>query len=68
MYHSDIKDLDDAIALLDNKSTDGHIDKCVAMSFKGRVLLYWASPQFNRTNDVSRWTTAYNANKDAINF
>ena len=63
-----LKDLDDAISLVEDKSSDGHIDKCVAKSFKGRVLLYWASPQFNRTNDVSRWTDAYNANKDALTF
>lgn len=63
-----LKDVDEAIALLEPVSTIGRIDKCVAMSFKGRVLLYWASPQFNRTNDLSRWTDAYNANKDALTF
>jgi hypothetical protein len=63
-----VKDLDDAIPLLEDASTVGRIDKCAAMSFKGRVLLYWASPQFNRSNDPSRWTDAYNANKDALTF
>ncbi|WAC10111.1 RagB/SusD family nutrient uptake outer membrane protein [Dyadobacter pollutisoli] len=63
-----VKDLDEAIALVDPLSTVGRIDKCAAMSFKGRVLLYWASPQFNRTNDVARWTAAYNANKEALTF
>ena len=63
-----IKDLDEAIPNLIDKSSDGHIDKCAAMSFKGRVLLYYASPQFNRTNDVARWNTAYTANKSAIDF
>ncbi|WP_152266457.1 RagB/SusD family nutrient uptake outer membrane protein [Agriterribacter humi] len=63
-----LKDVDEAIALLEPVSTIGRIDKCVAMSFKGRVLLYWASPQFNRANDLSRWTDAYNANKDALSF
>lgn len=63
-----LKDLDESIALLENKSTIGRIDKCVAMSFKGRVLLYYASPQFNRTNDLARWTAAYDANKSALAF
>ncbi len=63
-----LKDLDDAIAGLENKSTIGRIDKCVAMSFKGRVLMYWASPQFNRNNDLARWTAAYDANKAALTF
>lgn len=61
-----IKDLDEAIALVDPLSTTGRIDKGAAMSFKGRVLLYWASPQFNRANDLARWTAAYNASKDAL--
>ena len=63
-----LKDLNEAISLLEPVSATGRIDKCVAMSFKGRVLLYWASPQFNRANDPSRWTDAYNANKDALTF
>jgi hypothetical protein len=63
-----VKDLDEAISLVEPLSTVGRIDKCVAMSFKGRVLLYWASPQFNRANDIARWTTAYNANKEALTF
>ncbi|MFA5814305.1 MAG: RagB/SusD family nutrient uptake outer membrane protein [Bacteroidales bacterium] len=63
-----LKDLDAAIELLENKSVIGRVDKCVGMSFKGRVLLYWASPQFNRTNDVARWTAAYEANKAALAF
>ena len=63
-----VKDLDDAIPALEDKSSIGRIDKCVAMSFKGRVQLYWASPQFNRNNDIARWTDAYNTNKSAITF
>lgn len=63
-----IKDLDEAIPLLEEKSTVGRIDQCAAMAFKGNVLLYQASPQFNRDNNVSAWTAAYNANKEAIDF
>lgn len=63
-----LKDLDDAISMLEPVSEVGRIDKAVGMSFKGRVLLYWASPQFNRSNDEARWTEAYNANKAAVEF
>ena len=31
------------------------------MAFKGRVLLTYASKQFNPNNDRTRWQTAYNA-------
>lgn len=64
-------DLDEAIALLPNKWTGsdyGRIDKGIAMAFKGRVLLHYASPLFNPNNDQSRWQTAYDANKAAVDF
>lgn len=68
-----IKDLDDAIAVLPGHYADeskdyGRITKAAAMAFKGKVLLYYASPLFNPNNDKSRWETAYTANKDAIDF
>ncbi|MCG2462237.1 RagB/SusD family nutrient uptake outer membrane protein [Flavobacteriaceae bacterium F89] len=65
------KDLDDAIELLPDEWTGedfGRIDKGIAMAFKGRALLFYASPQFNPSGDVARWTTAYNANKAAKDF
>jgi hypothetical protein len=34
---------------------------------KGKVLMYWASPQFNPTNITSRWEDAYQANLAAYN-
>ena len=37
----------------------GYITRGAALAFKGRVLLTWASPQFNPTNDMSRWQAAY---------
>lgn len=64
-----IKDLDDAIALLPERWSDtdyGRIDRCTAMAFKGRILLWYASPLFNRNNDASRWQAAYDANKVAL--
>jgi hypothetical protein len=66
-----IADLDEAIADLPDQWTGsdyGRIDKGCAMAFKGRVLLQYASPLFNRNNDQSRWQTAYDANKAAVEF
>ena len=61
-----LADLDYAIANLPGKWSDallwGSITKGAAAAFKGRVLLYWASPMFNPTDDVSRWQKAYDAN------
>lgn len=64
-----IADLDQAIALLPEKWTGndyGRIDRCAALAFKGRVLLWYASPLFNRDNDPARWKVAYEANKEAL--
>lgn len=66
-----IADLDEAIADLPDQWTGsdyGRIDKGCAMAFKGRVLLQYASPLFNRNNDQSRWQAAYDANKAAVEF
>jgi len=66
-----IADLDMAIASLPDKWDDanyGRIDKGAAMSFKGKVLLWYASPLFNATNDQSRWQKAYDANKAAVDY
>lgn len=68
-----ISDLDKAQELLPGvwtaSSTDwGRITKGAAMAFKGRVLLTWASPLFNRNDDQARWQRAYDANKQAKEF
>ncbi len=63
-----IKDLDDAIALLPNPSGNARIDKGVALAFKGRVALFMASPQFNRSNSSQAWQAAYDANKAAVTY
>ena len=70
-----IKDLDAAIALPDAsfpmKRSDGHIGKGVAYALKGRVLLYYASPQFTKQTPTGtkpadqRWNEAYAACKEA---
>ena len=59
-----VKDLDDAAPNLPSVWDDknfGRITKGAAMAFKGRVLLTYASKQFNPDNDRTRWETAYNA-------
>lgn len=62
-------DLDSAAALLPAtwtlSSDNGRITRAVAMAFKGKAALYWASPQFNPNNIMSRWQDAYNACKAA---
>lgn len=66
-----IKDLDEAISLLPDEWTGadyGRIDKGIAMAFKGRALLFYASPQFNPSGDATKWTDAYNANKEALAY
>lgn len=68
-----INDLDYAINNLPDKFVGddrGRIDKASALSFKGRVLLYKASPQFNPDNpyDNSYWQDAYSVNKEAKDF
>ena len=67
-----LKDLDEAINTPElpykwEGADAGRISKASALAFKGRVLLYYASPQFNApgSRDVQRWTRAYEANKQA---
>lgn len=45
----------------------GRITAEGALALKGRVLLTWASPQFNRNDDKSRWQRAYDACLEAKN-
>lgn len=68
-----IKDLDEAAGLLPVKYSGndrGRIDQASVKAFKGRVLLYKASPQFNPSNPYGNpyWTDAYAANKAAKDF
>ncbi len=65
-----IEDLDNAISMLPSHYTGsdyGRIDKAIALAFKGRVLLYKASPQFNPSNPYGNayWQDAYTATKAA---
>jgi len=43
----------------------GRITSGAALALKGRILLYYASPQFNPNNDQTRWQMALQANQAA---
>jgi hypothetical protein len=66
-----VADLDSAIALLPviratSPANNGRVHQGTAMAVKGRVLLYYASPQFNPTGpNPTRWQNAYDANRAA---
>ena len=64
-----IEDLDEAYKGLPwtwSGDDAGRFTKATVMALKGRVLLYYASPQFNPNNDVSRWEEAYEYNNKAL--
>lgn len=64
-----VKDLDEAAPALPlnySGADYGRINRAAALGFKARVLLWWASPLFNPSNDQTRWTNAYNAAKAAV--
>ncbi|PTQ95749.1 putative outer membrane starch-binding protein [Mucilaginibacter yixingensis] len=69
-FNQIVSDLNTAIAALPinwpNTADYGRITKGAAQAFLGRVLLTWASPQFNASNDQARWQAAYDANTAAI--
>lgn len=44
----------------------GRATSGTALALKGRVLLLWASPLFNRANDPERWNNAYEVIKASI--
>lgn len=65
-----VEDLDSAAVSLPALWTGndiGRITRATAMAMKGKVLMYWASPQFNPGNISSRWEAAYQANLAAYN-
>ncbi len=44
----------------------GRVTTGTALALKGRVLLLWASPLFNRDNDPARWQAAYDFMTEAL--
>jgi len=66
-----IEELDEAIELLPEEQTGsniGRLDKGAAMSIKSRVLLYYASPLNNPSNEQARWQAAADAAKAVIDL
>ena len=69
-----LDDLNKAATMLKEKTTHGgwtgddygRVTTGTALALKGRVLLLWASPLFNRANDQNRWTNAYNEMKNDL--
>lgn len=61
---------DSAILELPEFSTvaRGRISKEAAMALKGRTLLYAASPLWNESNDLAKWTRARDANKAVMDI
>ncbi|WP_300503667.1 RagB/SusD family nutrient uptake outer membrane protein [uncultured Duncaniella sp.] len=68
------EDLDKAAELLAPFTTNGgwptsdygRATTAAALALKGRMMVLYASPLFNRSNDPARWTAAYNFFKEAI--
>ena len=63
-----IADLDEAIEILPTawpNDERGRITRGAAAAFKGRLMLFWASPQYNPNNDPARWEAAFLANSEA---
>lgn len=62
-----LEDIDKAISLLTNEGLEtARFNKPAATAYKSRILLYMASPQFNRTNDNTYWKKAFDACAAAI--
>lgn len=64
-------DLDKAAKMLptvwENASSDyGRVTAGLAEALKGKMLLFYASPLFNRADDKTRWEEAYQVNKAAL--
>ncbi len=64
-------DLDKASDMLpakweDQASDYGRITAGAALALKAKMLLWYASPLFNRADNTERWTAAYDAAKKAI--
>ena len=67
-----LEDLNNSAQMLASETTSGgwkgsddygRVTSGTALALKGRLLLWWASPIFNRANDQSRWQTAYSEMK-----
>lgn len=62
------KQLDTASTELPENAVRGKITEGAALALKGRVLLFYASPLYNESNDMSRWKSAADANRAVIDL
>jgi len=67
---SDLNDAEQGLPPKYSGNDRGRIDQAAVKAFRGRVLLYKASPQFNSANpyDNQYWAAAYQANSNAKAF
>lgn len=63
-----VKELDLAMEELPATAPRGRASRGAAMALKGRTLLYYASPLYNRQNDPSLWERAAEANKAVMDL
>lgn len=66
-----LKDLEEAKNLLpatyaERPNNWGRASRMIALALRGRVLLYYASPLYNKDNDPGRWARAAEACKAAL--
>lgn len=77
-YEFILSDLDKAAKMLADDTMNGgwtgsdwgRVTTGTALALKGRVMLLWCSPLFNRADNETRWTNAYKTMKaelDSIN-
>lgn len=66
-----LNELKEAIDILPDKmsgSNWGRASADVCKALRARVLLYWASPLVNTSNDITRWERARDANKEVMDL
>lgn len=71
VYEFILSDLNKAADLLASKTENGgwtgsdwgRVTSGTALALKGRVMLLWCSPLFNRSDDENRWKEAYETMK-----
>jgi hypothetical protein len=63
-----VSQLDTAITNLPEDADRGKATKGAAMALKAKVLLYYASPLYNPSNDISRWQQAADAAKAVMDL
>ena len=74
-YEFILEDLNKAADMLAAKTENGsgwtgsnwgRVTSGTALALKGRVMLLWCSPLFNRADDKERWKTAYDTMKSDL--